>query len=120
MAGETETIEVPLIRLAHGRSGDKGDSANIGLLARDPLLYPLLVHSVTAAAVGQYFSHVTRGPVTRYLLPGIQGVNFLLENALGGGGIASLRYDPQGKAFAQMLLDMPIRVPQRFLERLPG
>ena len=120
MDGETEVVEVPLIRLAHGRSGDKGDSANIGLLARDPLLYPLLVHTVTAEAVGRYFSHVTTGPVTRYLLPGIQGVNFLLENALGGGGIASLRYDPQGKAFAQMLLDMPVKMPRKLLDRLPG
>jgi len=115
-----EAVEVPLIRIAHGRSGDKGDSANIGLLARDPQLYPLLVHSVTAEAVSRYFSHVVTGPVTRYLLPGIQGVNFLLENALGGGGIASLRYDPQGKAFAQMLLDMPVKVPRALLECLPG
>ena len=120
MDSESEVLEVPLIRIAHGRSGDKGDSANIGLLARDPLFYPLLVHSVTAEAVGRYFSHVTAGPVTRYLLPGIQGVNFLLENALGGGGIVSLRYDPQGKAFAQMLLDMPVKVPRKLLGQLPG
>ena len=119
MDADSEVVEVPLIRIAHGRSGDKGDSANIGLLARNPLLYPLLVHLVTAEAVGRYFSHVATGPVTRYLLPGIQGVNFLLENALGGGGVASLRYDPQGKAFAQMLLDMPVKVPRRFLDHLP-
>ena len=120
VSSQSEAVEVPLIRIAHGRSGDKGDASNIGLLARSPLLYPVLVHSVTAEAVGRYFSHVTTGPVTRYLLPGIQGINFLLENALGGGGVASLRYDPQGKAFAQMLMDMPVRVPQRLLESLPG
>jgi len=102
---------VPLIRLAHGRSGDKGDKANIGILARDPAVLPLLRGALTADAVGAYMSHAVKGPVERFEWPGLNGFNFLLHDALGGGGIASLRYDPQGKAFAQMLLDMPVRVP---------
>ncbi len=104
-------IEVPLIRLAHGRSGDKGDSANIGVLARDKALVPLLRAQLTAEAVAAYFAHLADGPVTRYEWPGVDGFNFVLEKALGGGGTGSLRHDPQGKAYAQLLLDFPVRVP---------
>jgi hypothetical protein len=107
--------EVPLIALAYGRSGDKGDSANIGILARRPEFVAAIEQSLTAAAVKQYFAHIVAGPVERFALPGLHGFNFLMHNALDGGGIASLRHDPQGKAFAQMLLDMPIRVPKAWL-----
>lgn len=88
-------VDVPLIRLAWGRSGDKGDSANIGVIARH----------------ADYLAYLVSGPVRRFEVPGIDALNFLLANALGGGGIASLRMDPQGKALAQILLDHPIGIP---------
>lgn len=109
---------VPLLRIAHGRSGDKGDTSNIGIIARSPALYPVLQQQLTADVVRSYFAHVVQGQVTRYALPGFNALNFTMENALGGGGIASLRYDPQGKAFAQMLLDIEIDVPTVLLEQL--
>jgi hypothetical protein len=105
----TETV--PLVALAYGRSGDKGDNANIGILARRPEYEPILDAEVTEEAVATYFAHRIEGKVTRWRLPGIHGFNFLLRQALGGGGMASLKADPLAKAFAQMLLDMPVRVP---------
>jgi hypothetical protein len=110
---------VPLIRIAHGRSGDKGDMANIGLVARSDAAFAWLRQALTADEVAGYMAHVTRGRVTRHELPGLQALNFTLEHALGGGGIASLRYDPQGKAFAQMLLDLELDVPNDVLATLP-
>lgn len=107
-------VAVPLLRLAVARSGDKGDHANIGVIARDRDHLPWLRAALTEQAVAAYMAHVldpVRGKVTRWELPGIGGFNFLLEHALGGGGIASLRIDPQGKAFAQQLLDFPVPVP---------
>ncbi len=103
-------VTVPLRALAHGRSGDKGDRANIGVLARHANFLPLLAEQLTAEAVGDWFAHLAAGPVTRFPWPGLDGFNFVLERALGGGGVASLRHDPQGKAYAQMLLDLPIVV----------
>jgi hypothetical protein len=102
---------VPLIALAYGRSGDKGDNANVGIFARRPEYAPILDAEVTEEAVAAYFAHRIEGKVTRWRLPGIGGFNFLLRQALGGGGMASLKADPLAKAFAQMLLDMPVRVP---------
>ena len=98
-AGETKTV--PLIALAYGRSGDKGDNANIGIFARKPEYQPILDSEVTEEAVAQYFAHRIKGRVTRWRLPGINGFNFLLRQALGGGGMASLKADPLAKAFAQ-------------------
>ncbi|XP_050801455.1 uncharacterized protein LOC127047382 [Gopherus flavomarginatus] len=101
--------------LAYTRSGDKGNSANIGVIARHPLYYPYLKKTLTAQALEDYFQHLLEREqpeeklVTRYELPGINGLNFVLKNSLGGGGIASLRSDPQGKAFGQMLLDFQIK-----------
>jgi len=106
---------VPLIRLAHGRSGDKGDTSNVSVLARKPEFLPVLGASVTAAAVKAYLAHLVDGEVERFDWPGLNGFNFVLRRALGGGGIASLRYDPQGKSFAQILMDLPIAVPSRWL-----
>ena len=106
------SIPVPLVKLALARSGDKGDSANIGVIARHPDFVPVLRARLTEDAVARYFGHVLDGPVRRYELPGIQAFNFMLHEALGGGGIASLRMDPQAKAFAQMLLDIEIAVPE--------
>jgi len=105
------TVTVPLVKLAWGRSGDKGNSSNIGIIARKPEYLPAIRQAVTAEAVKRHMAYAVEGRVQRFDLPGIGGVNFLLQEALGGGGIASLRNDPQGKAFAQMLLDLPVEVP---------
>ena len=114
-------VTVPLIALAHGRSGDKGDHCNIGILARQPDYLPLIGAALTEAAVAKYMAHTldpVRGRVQRWLLKGPVGFNFLLEHSLGGGGIASLRPDPQGKAFAQQLLAFPVPVPPQLHARL--
>ncbi|MEX2497899.1 MAG: acyclic terpene utilization AtuA family protein [Wenzhouxiangellaceae bacterium] len=116
--------QLPLIALAHARSGDKGNHANIGVIARRPEYLPWIAASLTADAVAEYFAHVLKngaqGEVRRWYLPGIGALNFLLVDSLGGGGMASLRMDPQGKAFAQMLLDHPIEVPVALAETLTG
>ena len=112
------SVEVPLVRLAYGRSGDKGDTANISVLARRPEFVPLLARVLTPAVVSAYLAHLVEGEVRRYDWPGLNGWNFVLERALGGGGVASLRYDPQGKGYAQILMDLPVRVPTSWLE--PG
>lgn len=106
-----DAVSVPLIRLAYARSGDKGDSCNVGIVARRAEFLPYIRSQVTAAAVGEYLRHLVEGPVTRFDVPGIGAVNFVLERALGGGGMASLRSDPLGKGMAQVLLTMPVRVP---------
>jgi hypothetical protein len=111
----TDGVLVPLRRIAWGRSGDKGNSANIGLIARRPELAAVIREQVTPQRVAAYFAHYLKGDVTRWELPGAHAFNFLLTEVLGGGGIASLRYDPQGKAYASMLLDMPVRVPDSLL-----
>lgn len=104
---------VPLIKLARARSGDKGNHSNIGVIARKPEYLPFLRAALTEQSVGDFMAHVLdpeSGSVSRWDLPGFNAMNFLLRNALGGGGIASLRIDPQGKAFAQQLLDFPVPV----------
>ncbi len=106
--------QLRLVDLAFARSGDKGNSANIGVLARKPEYLCFIRAALTAESVDRWFKHCAEGPVHRWDMPGIHGLNFLLENALGGGGMASIRIDPQGKAFAQMLLDFPIPVPADF------
>jgi len=112
-----ETREVPLIALAHGRSGDKGNKANVGILARRPEFVPAIRAAVDEVAVKRWLGHVVAGRVERFEWPGLDGFNFLLHEALGGGGTASLRYDPQGKALAQMLLAMPVAVPAGWVEQ---
>jgi hypothetical protein len=102
---------VPLISLAHARSGDKGDTSNIGVIARRPQDVPLLRERLTAQAVAGWLAPLVKGPVTRYELPGIHAFNFVCEQALDGGGMASLRNDPLGKGMAQILLAMPVPVP---------
>lgn len=111
------TVEVPLVALAWGRSGDKGAHSNIGIIARKPDYLPYIRAALTEEAVAKYFAHVLEGKVERYDLPGISALNFMLLEALGGGGVASLRNDPQGKAYAQILLDHPIRVPASLASR---
>ena len=107
--------EVPLIKLAYARSGDKGDNANIGVISRRPEYLPYIRASLKPEVVADYFSSFLKGSVKRWELPGIGGFNFLLTNVLGGGGMSSLHLDPQGKAFAQQLLEIPIKVPKDFL-----
>ena len=115
LAPETDCVELPLVRLAWARSGDKGDISNIGVIARRPEWLPLLRAQLTEASVGTYLAHLVQGKVTRYEVPGIHALNFVCEQALGGGGMASLRNDPLGKGMAQMLLSMPLRVPTALL-----
>ncbi len=113
-----DEVEVPLVKLAWGRSGDKGNSSNIGVIARKAEYLPWIRASLTEKSVAAYMAHVLDGDnsvVTRFELPGMNALNFLLTNALGGGGMASLRIDPQGKAFAQQLLEMPVKIPASLL-----
>lgn len=104
-----------LVDLAWARSGDKGDDENIGVIARHASAWAWLRTHLQADQVQAYFSHLVQGPVLRYEVPGLQALNFVLHQALGGGGVCSLRSDPLGKSFAQMLLDMPLRVPASVL-----
>lgn len=118
--GEADA-SVPLIRLAVARSGDKGNHSNIGVMARRPEFLPWIAEALTLEAVVDWMAHVLdpqTGRVQRWYLPGTHSLNFLLENALGGGGVASLRIDPQGKAFAQQLLEFPVPVPRALAETL--
>ena len=107
-----DAVEVPLVALAWGRSGDKGNKANIGVIARQSSYLPYLYHALTVAVVRDRFAHflVPGSLVERFLLPGSHALNFVLHEVLGGGGIASLRSDPQGKGYAQLLLDVGIPV----------
>ncbi len=108
---DTPHIEVPLIRLAWARSGDKGNLSNIGVIARRPEWLPLLWARLTPEAVKAWFAHLVHGRVERFHLPGIHAMNFVMHDALDGGGPASTRMDPLGKGMGQILLDMPVRVP---------
>jgi hypothetical protein len=110
--------EVTLRSLAVARSGDKGNSSNIAIIARDPKYVELIRHAVTPEAMAAHFEGLVHGKVTRYEAPGLHAFNFLLEDALGGGGMASRRIDSQGKAFGQMALEMKIRVPRALAQSL--
>ncbi|MFC3681612.1 acyclic terpene utilization AtuA family protein [Bacterioplanoides pacificum] len=115
----TLTAEVPLIYLALARSGDKGNHCNIGVMAREVEYLPYIQQALRPQAISEYLSHLLDAPDSRtrlFPLPGLNAFNLLLENALGGGGIASLRIDPQGKAAAQQLLDMPVKVTAEIAE----
>ena len=102
-----------LLDLAHARSGDKGNTANVGLIARKPEFYPVLVKEVTAARVARHFKGMITGPVERFELPNLHALNFLLHGALDGGGTISLKTDAQGKVFSTALLRMEIDVTRR-------
>ena len=101
---------VRLLELAHARSGDKGDTANIGLIARKPEHYPVLVQQVTAARVARHFRGLITGPVERFELPNLGALNFVLHGALDGGGTISLKTDAQGKVYSTALLRMEVEV----------
>lgn len=104
------TTTTPLVNLAYGRSGDKGDHANIGIIARKPHYLPYLDNALTTDVISKVFEHNLKGEVFKWVVPGIHGLNFLLKNVLGGGGMASLNIDPQGKAYAQQLLEYQIPI----------
>lgn len=115
--------EVPLIDLAWGRSGDKGDKSNIGIIPRDPAYAPWIWAALRENMVRERFAHFLHTPddpasVERYFMPGTGAINFLLHDILGGGGVASLRNDPQGKSYAQILLAAPVPIPQSLAEAL--
>lgn len=105
---------VQLRYLAHARSGDKGDTANVGVIALKPEWYPVLVREVTAARVARHFRGEIHGSVERFELPNLRALNFLLHGALGGGGTLSLKTDAQGKVFSTALLRMEIPIPTGF------
>jgi hypothetical protein len=101
-------MKIPLSRIAHARSGDKGDTANIGVIAFDAKHYPILAREVTADRVKAHFGSLCKGTVERYELPNLGALNFLLNESLGGGGTLSLRVDAQGKTYGAALLAMEI------------
>jgi len=103
-------MRIQLTKLAHARSGDKGDTANVGLIAFRDSLYPLLVREVTAERVKRHFGGICQGEVERFELPNLGALNFLLHESLGGGGTLSLMTDAQGKTFSTALLRMEIDV----------
>jgi hypothetical protein len=117
---ESDEIQVPLIAVARARSGDKGNISNIGVIARSVDLLPVLYRELTEARVKSYLSHAVLGRVKRFDVPGLNAVNFVCVEALGGGGMASLRNDPYGKGMAQILLSMPVSVPRRLLPQSDG
>jgi hypothetical protein len=101
---------VKLLEIAHARSGDKGDASNIGLIALKPEYYPILVQHVTAPRVKEHFRELCQGEVTRYELPNLHALNFVLQKSLDGGGTVSLRTDAQGKTFSAALLRMEVDI----------
>ncbi len=111
-------IEIPLMRIAHARSGDKGDTANIGLIGRSAECYVWLRENVSAERVREWFASIVRGEVHRYLVPNLWAINFLLEESLGGGGTVSLFMDPQGKTYSQALLRCRVEVPRQLLDTI--
>ncbi|SDL95557.1 hypothetical protein SAMN05428957_101281 [Oryzisolibacter propanilivorax] len=116
----TSHLTVPLYRLAHGRTGDKGDRSNISVIAWHPELWELLVQQVTEDAVARQFAARRPRRVTRYLLPQLQAMNFVLDGVLDGGVNDALNLDSHGKALSYLLLDLPVRVPQSLAPLLAG
>jgi hypothetical protein len=110
---------VQLTRIAHARSGDKGDTANVGLIALRPEYYPVLAEQVTAARVRKHFEGICLGAVERFELPNLGALNFLLHESLDGGGTLSLKADAQGKTYSAALLRMEIDIPDGLLSETP-
>lgn len=107
---------VKLLKIAHGRSGDKGNGSNVGIIARHPDLYPFLEENMTADRVKEHMKNVCKGEVERYEMPNIGALNFILNESLGGGGTVSLKLDAQGKTHASQVLRMDIEVPEDLLK----
>jgi hypothetical protein len=104
-------MKISLFKLAHARSGDKGDTANVGVIALKDEFYPILVREVTAERVKQHFGEMVKGDVERFELPNLGALNFLLHESLGGGGTLSLMTDAQGKTLSTALLRLNIEIP---------
>lgn len=104
---------IQLRQIAHARSGDKGDTVNVGVIAYDPVDYDLLVDQLTPARVKEHFGELVKGRVERFELPNLGALNFLLHGALGGGGTVSLMTDAQGKTFSTAMLRIELDVPDR-------
>jgi hypothetical protein len=111
-------MKVSLFDLAHARSGDKGDTANVGVIALKDEYYPILVREVTADAVKRHFGEIVKGNVERFELPNLRALNFLLHGSLGGGGTLSLMTDAQGKTFSTALLRLNIDIPDEEAAKL--
>jgi len=107
---------VKLLKIAHGRSGDKGNGSNVGIIARHPEIYSFLEKNLTADRVKEHMKHVCKGEVERYEMPNIGALNFILNESLGGGGTVSLKLDAQGKTHASQVLRMDIDVPEELLK----
>jgi len=106
-------MKIQLLQICHARSGDKGDTGNVGLIARKPEYYPLMEKYVTAEAVKKHFEGVCLGKVDRYPIPNLNAINFLLHNSLGGGGTVSLKLDAQGKTLSTAMLRMTIDIQEK-------
>jgi hypothetical protein len=117
--GRTSDSRVLLYHLAHARSGDKGDTVNVGVIARRPEFYDVIREALTEDAVKRHFGELVKGDVERFELPNLHALNFLLHNALGGGGTVSLMMDAQGKTFSTAMLRMRIEVPDELRALLP-
>lgn len=112
-------MKTALYNLAHARAGDKGDRCNVGVIARRPEYYPVLLRELTAERVKEWFGQWCKGPVERFELPNLEALNFVLHAALGGGALPSLRLDTQGKTYGYALLRMEVEVPDDLaVERL--
>jgi hypothetical protein len=109
---------VKLLQLAHARSGDKGDTANVGLIALKPEYYPMLVEEVTAERVKEHFKGICFGEVERFEVPNLHALNFLLHESLDGGGTLSLKTDAQGKTYSAALLRMEIEIDDKLASEL--
>ena len=105
---------VPLYAIAHARSGDKGDASNVGIVAYDDRGFEILRRALTPERVKQHFAGIVRGPVERYELPNLRGLNFILHDSLGGGGSASLKNDAQGKSHGMALLRLRVEIPDDY------
>ena len=119
-AAAPTTLTVPLWRAAHGRTGDKGNRANISVIAWAPELHPLIVVQITEAAVAQAFAHRRPSRVQRFVLPNLQALNFVLDDVLDGGVNDALNLDSHGKSLSFLLLDLPLQVPAALAPLLRG
>lgn len=111
-------MNTQLLTVAHARSGDKGNRVNIGLIARGPEVYPLLREQVTAEVVEEYFGSICLGKVERYEMPNISALNFVLHDALDGGGTVSLKLDAQGKSYGAHLLRLSVEIPEQLVHKI--
>ena len=110
-------MKIQLLRIAHARSGDKGDAANVGVIAREERFYPILQRVLTKQVVKRHFKGICFGAVERYELPNLWALNFVLHKTLGGGGTVSLKHDAQGKTLSSAMLRMVIDVPPSLFRR---